>query len=315
MRTLDCLDIKSIEHLCLHLHCTEQELSDFYQDPERWYRHSMIRDKNDKERPIDVPVGRFYRVTKNLQVLLSRILMPPYLHGGIRGRSPKTNAVIHVGKAAVLKFDLQDFFPRIRPRQVYRMFHDHLGCSPRVSRYLTRMVTLNGGLPQGSPTSTTVANLVIVPLSERLNGLALNHKSDYTQFVDDGAISGPGYIERLRPLIERVIRQEGFRASPKAHKRLTLYWYDDQVVTGRKVNRRLDAPREKLEKTRDALACLEEQIARGLGPTERQVRSLRGKVQHIRDLNARKSLRLERRLETLLATSPHRACPPTCVRR
>ena len=310
---LERLDIESVNHLCFHLHCTEQELCSFYQYPEHWYRHGRIKDKNNKERPIDVPIKRFYRVTKNLQLLLSRIVLPPHLHGGIKEHSPKTNAVVHVGKAAVLKFDLEDFFPRIRPGQVYRMFHDRLGCSPRVARVLKRLVTLNGGLPQGSPTSTTVANLVIVPLADRLNALAVCHRSDYTQFVDDGAISGPAYIERLRPLIEKIIQQEGFRASPKPHKRLTLYWYQEQVVTGRKVNRRLDAPREKLQKTQDAIACLEEQIAHGLEPTESQLRSLRGKIHHLRDLDAKKGLRLEGKLESLLARFLPLSCPASEV--
>jgi hypothetical protein len=236
-------------------------------------------------------------------VLLSRIALPPYLHGGVKGHSPRTNALVHVGKTAVLKFDLQDFFPRISPRQVYGLFLERLGCSPVVARILTRLVTLNGGLPQGSPTSTVVANLVILPLAKRLNGLALSHESDYSQFVDDGVISGPGYIERLRSLIERIICEEGFRASPKPHKRLTLYRCEEQVVTGVKVNRRLDVPQERLRETRETLAGVEEQIAQGIGPSESQLRSLCGKVRHIRGLNARKGSRLEKRLQSVLSQS------------
>ena len=302
MRILERLDIRYVKNLCKHLHCTEDELHSFYQYPDRWYRRSKI-DVKGKTRPIAVPLGRFYQVTKNLQSLLSRIALPAYLHGGVKNHSPITNAALHVGKTAVLKFDLQDFFPRIRPRQVYKLFYERLGCSRRVARVLTRLVTLDGGLPQGSPTSTTVANLVIVPLARRLSRLAISHKSDYTQFVDDGAISGPGYLERLRPLIEEIIRQEGFRASPKPHKRLTLYRHQEQVITGVKVNRRIEAPHEKVREVSALLDAAKEQISVGVGLTEKQIRSLTGKVQHIRNLDPDVGLSFHQKLINITTNS------------
>ncbi len=283
MRMLEQLDIRCIAHLCKHLGCTEEELWDFYHHPEGWYCR-FPKEVKGKVRPIAKPVGAFCAASRRLQALLSRIDLPPYLHGGVRGRSPKTNALVHIGKAAVLKFDLQDFFPRIRPGQVYKMFL-RLGCSRIVARVLKRLVTLDGGLPQGSPTSTTVANLVIVPLAARLNGLAASHTSNYSQFVDDGAISGPGYLENLRPLIEKIIRQEGFRPSPKPHKRLTLYWYHEQAVTGVKVNRRIEAPSNKVQEVSRLLCAAEGQTALGEGMTEKEVRSLAGKIQNVRNLD------------------------------
>jgi hypothetical protein len=256
-----------------------------------------------KIRPIAVPLEPFYSVSKRLQTLLSRIALPVYLHGGIKGHSPKTNAFFHIGKAAVLKFDLQDFFPRIRPGQVYEMFLERLGCSRIVARVLTRLVTLDGGLPQGSPTSTTVANLIIVPLAERLNTLAMSHGSDYGQFVDDGAISGPSYIERLRPLIEKIIRQEGFRASPKPHKRLTLYWYQEQVVTGVKVNRQIDAPREKIQEVSSLLDDIEGRVRAAQELSESQIRSLTGKIQNIGNLNRSLGMAFSKRLANLVSNN------------
>jgi len=261
-----------------------------------------------KVRPIARPIGAFYPVSRRIQALLSRIALPAYLHGGVRGHSPRTNALIHIGKAAILKFDLQDFFPRIRPAQVYKTLVERLGCSAEVARVLTRLVTLDGGLPQGSPTSTAVANLVIVPLAKRLNGLATSHASDYGQFVDDGAISGPGYIERLRPLVEKIIRQEGFRASPKPHKRLTLYWYQEQAVTGVKVNREIDAPQEKVREVSDLLDALQGQTCTMQRRSETQLRSLAGKIQNIRNLNPRIGNAFRRRLASLVADNGMSIC-------
>jgi len=307
MRILRRLDIRCVEHLCKHVGCTEKQLRDFCQHPEAWYWRGEKTVKG-KVRPIARPIGAFYAVSRRLQTLLGRIALPPYLHGGIRGHSPRTNALIHIGKAAILKFDLQDFFPRIRPAQVYKAFVERLGCSARVARVLTRLVTLDGGLPQGSPTSTTVANLVIVPLAKRLNGLAKSHASNYGQFVDDGAISGPGYIERIRPLIERIIRQEGFRASPKPHKRLTLYWYQEQVVTGVKVNRRIDAPQEKVREVSDLLDAMQNHTCTSQRWSETQLRSLAGKIQNIRNLNPRLGDAFRQRLARLTVNDRMSLC-------
>jgi hypothetical protein len=299
---LERLDIKCVEHLCRHLGCTEDGLWSFYQHPEAWYWRSEKKVKG-KLRPIARPLGAFYPVSQRLQALLRRVVLPPYLHGGIKGHSPKTNAFVHIGKAAVLKFDLQDFFPRIRPGKVYKMFLERLGCSRIVARVLTRLVTLDGGLPQGSPTSTTVANLVIVPLAQRLNGLAMSHGSDYGQFVDDGAMSGPCYIDRLRSLIERIIRQEGFRASPKPHKRLTRYWYQEQVVTGVKVNRQIDAPSEKIQEVSGLLDTIESQVCAARRLSESQIRSVAGKIQNIRNLNPSLGTAFRKRLADLVANN------------
>jgi len=298
MRALKRLDIRCVTHLCRHLGCTEQELWDFYHRPDTWYQR-FPKEIKGKVRPIAKPLGAFFQVSKRLQALLARISLPPYLHGGVKGHSPKTNALVHVGKAAVLKFDLQDFFPRIRPSQVYKMFLERLGCSRVVARVLTRLVTLDGGLPQGSPTSTTVANLIIVPLTERLNGLATSHGSNYSQFVDDGAISGPCYIERLRPLIEKIIRQEGFRASPKPHKRLTLYSHQEQIVTGVAVNQRIRAPREKVREVAGLLDAAKDQILIGERLTTQEMHSLVGKIQYVENLDSTVGVALRRRLRSI----------------
>lgn len=301
MRTLGRLDIRCVNHLCKHLGCTQKELTKFRQHPERWYRHWMMKDRSGSERPISVPRGRFYGISKNLQKLLSRVALPPYLHGGVREHSPRTNALVHVGKVAVLKFDIEKFFPHIRPRRVYSLFYDRLGCSAEVAAILTRLTTLDRGLPQGSPTSTVVANLVIIPLAARLNGLAMSHDSDYSQFVDDGAISGPGYLERLRPLIEKVVHQEGFRASPKPHKRLTLYRQQEQVVTGVKVNRRLGAPSAKVQEVSGLLDTCYSQVAAGERLPEKVIRSLKGKIQYVEGLDPVAGTALRQRLMQITA--------------
>ena len=303
MRKLRKLNIRSKKHLCKHLKCSEVELRRFCEHPERHYYCQPERIIKSKKRPTATPIGRFSEIIYNLKCLLDRVELPDSLHGGIKGHSPKTNAACHVGKSAVLNFDIEDFFPSVKPYLVYNLFHERLGCWSEVSWILTRLVTLNGGLPQGSPTSIVVANLVIVPLAERLCKLSYKHKCDYSQFVDDGTISGPGYIENLRQLIEKIIRQEGFRASPKPHKRTTKYRDEEQVVTGVAVNRKIGVPKRKINEVQSALAELKATIDQGQKICRKEIASVKGKIQHIRTLDKQKGLKLENKLKKVLELS------------
>jgi retron-type reverse transcriptase len=225
------------------------------------------------------------------------------MQGGVKECSPRTNAYYHVHKPAVLNFDIADFFPSLRPSLVYNLFNKKLGCSPDVARILTRLTTLNGGLPQGSPTSTVVANLVILPLADRIKSLADKHNCDYSQFVDDGTISGPAYIENLRPLIDRIIRQERFLASPKPNKRVTMYHSNEQVVTGVKVNKKIDVPFAKLQEVRDKLADLRIKVESGHRPTDKEIASVKGKIQFVATLNMTKSNKMRVQLTKILANN------------
>ncbi len=81
-----------------------------------------------------------------------------------------------------------------------------------------KLCTLNGSLPQGSPTSTIVAALSTIELTKRLDQFANNHNATYTQYVDDVTISGPRHLDRMAPLLEKIIRQAGFKANPAKTK-------------------------------------------------------------------------------------------------
>ena len=109
MRKLQQLNIRSIKHLCKHLQCSQTELRKFCEHPDYYYYRDEKIIKN-KKRPIAKPIGRFGETIYKLKYLLDRIELPNCLHGGIKDCSPKTNAVCHIGKTAVLNFDLEDFF-------------------------------------------------------------------------------------------------------------------------------------------------------------------------------------------------------------
>src|SRR6185436_20457188 len=84
---------------------------------------------------------------------------------------PQTNAFQHLGKHLVVRIDIQDFFSSITDRQIYSVWADKLGNSPPVASLLTTLTTYRRHLPQGAPTSTYLANLVLLGADQVLTQL------------------------------------------------------------------------------------------------------------------------------------------------
>lgn len=281
-KELITLRIKSIKSLC-HLLCTNQiELEKICNSIDSFYkRHTQNR--NGKERPIAEPIGRLRNILDKLQTLLQRISLPPYIHGGRKGHSNITNAAPHVNQPMVLKKDLKDFFPSIKCNKVYDLFSTRLGCSPDVARRLTRLTTLEGSVPQGSPTSTILSALIIEKAAKRINNLASNHGIGFTQYVDDTTLSGPVYTKDISRTIDKIVHQEGFSVNPKKTKILPKC--SEQVVTGVRVNGNLDAPSEMIKNTNLIIEELLNRQSKGLGISDKDIKSAKGKAIYIMRLN------------------------------
>lgn len=88
------------------------------------------------------------------------------------------------GEKAVLRIDIRDFFPSISAGRVYRLFEDN-GVEPRANYVLTRLVTFDDKLTQGSPTSPYLSNLVLKKLDNWLSRFARRYELEYIRYSDD----------------------------------------------------------------------------------------------------------------------------------
>jgi hypothetical protein len=188
---------------------------------------------------------------------------------------------------------------------VYTMFVQRLGCVPDVARILTRLTTLDGAIPQGAPTSTMVANIVLEPLVLRVRGLADQHGAAYGQFVDDGTISGPSHLRRLLPLVKQIVAQAGFTA--KESKTVCVDADHEQIVTGYRVNHQLDVPRKTIDKTAHLLTSMESNLKVGRTPSLKQLSSSKSLIRHISRTNKGAGRLLGRRLNRLESRFPNGA--------
>ena len=118
--------------------------------------------------------------------------------GGGRGSSTKSIMKVHVGKPMMLCYDISNFFPSVSHVDVKSALRDR-GFSKDVAYIITRLVTLNGHLPQGAPCSTQIAKLILMkPATHLLRLLKKFGKSvDVTFWVDDIIISGPVSLKNI----------------------------------------------------------------------------------------------------------------------
>ena len=202
------------------------------------------------------------------------------MHGFRAGRSTVTNASEHCARAAVLRFDLADFFPAIPADRVYRLFRA-IGYPEPLVRLLGGLCTtqlprsvwdtrphpaqdgsdypqwarLGAALAARGATSPAIANLAAFRLDRRLAGLAAACGATYTRYADDLTFSGGDSLRRSwRGVTRRVVliaAEEGFRVN-RGKTRL-MGRGRRQTVTGLLVNVRPNVPRSEFDQLKAIL--------------------------------------------------------------
>lgn len=171
-------------------------------------------------------------------------------HGFVRERSIMTNAVMHLNKKSVLNIDLKDFFDQFNFGRVRGFFisNTNFQLDPAVATVIAQIACYDNKLPQGSPCSPVISNLITHSLDIRLASLAKDNSCTYTRYADDITISTR---EKDFPVnlmseeageyspgkkLESEIRRAGFEIN---HKKTRIQYKDSrQDVTGLIVNKR-----------------------------------------------------------------------------
>jgi retron-type reverse transcriptase len=216
-----------------------------------FYRSKPIPKGDGSVRNLLVPCGMLKLIQKRIkEEILDEVNWVSCVYGGIRKRSTKANAQVHVGQPVVYTLDIKSFFPSVRPERVVAAFV-RLGIAEKPARLLARLTTFEHQLPQGTHTSTALANLVLYRADVRICTLAKQQGFTYTRFVDDISLSGSIRLMDFRNLIMRIIEEEGFQI--KEEKKLTLTSGMSQIVTKLTVNTVVNLTRQKRKEIRTAV--------------------------------------------------------------
>jgi RNA-directed DNA polymerase len=215
--------------------------------PLRHYSYRWVPKAAGGVRLLEAPKPRIKAIQRTvLRELLDRLPAHEAAHGFRRGRSVRTHAALHAGKAVVLRLDLADFFLTIRAARVAALFRSAgyreevafllsrlcTHCAPvdvlanrrRLAAYASRadieawrraeQLARTRHLPQGAPTSPAVANLVAFGLDVRLAAAARSASAVYTRYADDLVFSGGPELARSADffcaLVSGIAQDEGF---------------------------------------------------------------------------------------------------------
>ena len=176
-------------------------------------------------------------------------------HGFKRKHTIMTNGRVHVTRRFVFNADLHDFFGTINFGRVRGFFlkDKNFSLQPEVATTIAQIVCFENKLPQGSPCSPIVSNLLAHPLDIRLARIAAKHGVSYTRYADDLTFSTnkPSFpVEIASPVnshgwvpgpeLDSIVTESGFSFNP-AKTRLQ-YCDSRQEVTGLTVNRKVNVP-------------------------------------------------------------------------
>ncbi|MEE3999643.1 reverse transcriptase domain-containing protein [Tenacibaculum sp. FZY0031] len=187
-----------------------------------------------------------------------------HVHSYVKKKGIKTNAKIHTKQKFVINIDLCNFFESINFGRVRGMFKSHpFNFNDEVSTILAQLCCHDNKLPQGSPCSPIISNLITRKLDNELKFISKTNKCYYSRYSDDitfstnlkripkkiGKIKKGNFI--LSKLIKKTIDENGFKINTK---KVTLRrYFQHQYVTGLTVNKKVNVKKRFLKQVRAML--------------------------------------------------------------
>lgn len=232
---------------------------DFNYTKKNYYTTFSIPKKNKKTRKINKPNEELKVVQKMISIFLISKRNANYVsHGFELKKNIKSNAQKHVKKNLLLNIDLENFFYNIESNAVKKFIKTFLNIKETDELYLLylddiiELVTYKGFLPQGSPSSPVISNIVCENLDNDLEAFSKDNFLTYTRYADDMTFST--HKKNLSfefSEIKKIIMKNGFLINDK--KTRFQFKNQKQIVTGLIVNERVNVERVFEKKIRAIL--------------------------------------------------------------
>lgn len=131
-------------------------------------------------------------------------------------------AKIHSGKKWILKMDIKDFYNSVPCHEIQKAVMEvckRINRSDNVINYFA-LVTVNGKLPTGAPTSPHLANACFKKIDKEIMSASSVFGVDYTRYVDDLTFSS--YSKETLQLVEKritaLLNFHGYKINQKKTK-------------------------------------------------------------------------------------------------
>jgi len=263
--------IISTRRLCVEiLQIRKDELLSLVADADSYYKpYTQKKKRADgsiKERRIEPSVDYL----KSAQRLIDKKILKPAMvdlpieiMGGRPNISVVNNARHHAQSKGLMKYDVKNFFPSVKYEHVYHIFRHRLGYCEEAANILTKLTTYpsegDTHVPQGAPTSTSLAMFALEPMCSRLKVYCDNNDLRSSIWIDDITISGdPRVLRRHRPHINHIVNSTPFQIHPDKDTGVLIKGGKTGHEKGRKItgvvidnNNRLTIGRQKLRSLRN----------------------------------------------------------------
>lgn len=207
------------------------------------YQIIMIRKRGRGKREICIPAEPLKRIQKKINRHILKDFLPASHVYGFSGGSIHDAIKPHLKAKSILCVDIKNAFPSVRAWQVMAILIEGrevlYGNSPcpdirytwrtpyhsqvvefkpgymswYAARAITQLVTYKNKLPQGSPASPRIFDLICKPLDEKLLSLAQKTGTNYTRYADNifFSMDQEEFPKPVRNAVLRRIRKEEFR--------------------------------------------------------------------------------------------------------
>ena len=243
------------------------------------------------------------RINRNI---FSQVEFPTYLQGGIRDRNnPRhciANAKLHSGATIVINEDISSFFPSITSQQVRDIWQNLFHFPTEIAEAMTTLTTYQGILPQGAPTSSYLANLVLWKHEPDLVTELNSKEIRYSRYVDDITLSSAHFLDNRQKAhairrVRRLCMANGFEVKRRKQRLETSG--QPMRVNNLLINRGITLPKEERARIRAAVnACVRHpDTTRNSDEYRKLFNSTLGRVNRLRQFHRHEGERLLKRLD------------------
>ncbi|MCQ2051464.1 MAG: reverse transcriptase family protein [Bacteroidaceae bacterium] len=241
------------------------KLITYYCNPSRAtraYKHFKIAKKSGGFREISAPTKSLKSIQTCLNVIFQALYEPSDIaQGFLPGKSVVDNSVVHKGMNYVFNTDIKDFFPSISQARIWAVLQIPPMNFPREAANIIaglccmRVENAEAScdedrfkyvLPQGSPCSPILTNIVCRKLDHRLKGLAKRFDLNCTRYADDITFSSSHNVYQkdgeFMMELRHIINDQNFRIN-EGKTRLQGKSMR-QEVTGLVVNSKVNVTRQ-----------------------------------------------------------------------
>ncbi len=247
-----------------------------------YYTSKDIKKKDDTYRRtyiIKYPLKLILQIIN--KELFGKVKYPSYLHGSLPKRSIKTNAGRHSGATTFVKMDIKSFFPSIKEKHVFDLFYLRFQFPESISKKLANIIIYKDEIPQGSPVSSYVANLILEG-EDKLAETFFNKGYCYTRYVDDIVVSSLRQLSgeeiyEIKRDIKMMIERNGFQVNED--KTTVTHRRQLSTITGLRPGSK--SPKITKNYVGEVLAQIKDLGQNGVTDIAK-FNSIRGKINHVK---------------------------------